>query len=624
MSEINTKKVSEDNEGNLLIKYKEAIDKDVDNLAKKIIVDKKNRNYIPYSSYTLHHVKNEIVSLFTSYGLVVDEPDKIRITLPPPHIEADLTVSVFEFCKSLNKSPAFVAQELADYINSSKDTTYLKSAVSINGYINIVLKKEYIYNQILNSINQLQDNYGCSDVYKNKTVIIDYSSPNIAKPFGVGHLRSTVIGQALANLYQAVGFSVIRDNHLGDWGTQFGALIYAYAHWGNEEIVSANPIEELKNLYVRFNEESKDNPALKDEARKLFSQLEQGDQKLVEMWKKFRDLSLQEFQKTYDRLGVTFDCMLGESYYIENFNELIKDLENKGIAISNEDGAVIVENLDNLPTFLLKKSDGSTLYILRDIITLIHRQKAFDPDVVLYVVGSEQKLNFQQLFALCNKAGYTNKIQLHHVDFGLVLINGGKMSTRKGTLVNLDDVLNQVTLKAKEILIEKGGVDLNDVDRTAEIVGTSAIIYADLKQNRNSNIEFDWDKMLSLESGSSVYLQYTYARISSILSKSNFDQSKLSSNKDFIFEDLSEFRLAFRLAFLPDVLLRSVENNTPHTVSIFLEELTADFNHFYSQISILKTENEDLRHSRLMLINAVAIGIKNALAVLNIPVLTKI
>ncbi len=609
---------------NLLTEYKKATDKDVENLAKKLNTEKKTRDHIPYSSYVLSSIKNEIVSLFTTYGLSIDDPERIKITLPPPHIEADLTISVFEFCKPLKKSPAFIAKELADYINNFQQTSYLKSAVPDNGYINIILKKEEIYNQVLNALDKLKEKYGYSDIYKNKTVIVDYSSPNIAKPFGVGHLRSTVIGQALANLYHAVGFSVIRDNHLGDWGTQFGALIYAYTHWGNEKIVAANPIEELKNLYVRFNEESKENPTLKDEARKLFFQLEQGDKKLVEMWKKFRDLSLQEFQKTYDRLGVTFDCMLGESYYVENFSELIKDLESKGIAIGTEDGAVIVENLENLPTFLLQKNDGSTLYILRDIITLIHRQKNFHPDVVLYVVGSEQKLNFQQLFALCNKAGYTSNIQLHHIDFGLVLINGGKMSTRKGTLVNLDDVLHQVTIKAKEILIQKGGMDSADVDRTAEVVGTSAIIYADLKQNRNSNIEFDWDKMLSLEAGSSVYLQYTYARIMSILSKANVDQSNRLSIEDFIFEDSSEFRLAFRLAFLPDVLLRAVENNTPHTVSIFLEELTTDFNHFYSQISILKTERDDLRYSRLMLINAVAIGIKNALAVLNIPVLTKI
>lgn len=613
-----------ESENNLLTEYKKATDKDIESLVKKLNTEKNTRKYIPYSSYVLSHIKNEIVSLFVSYGLSIDDPEKIKITLPPPHIEADLTISVFEYCKPLKKSPAFIAKELSDYVNNFQKKIYLRAATPVNGYINLVLNKENIYGQVLDSVSNLKEKYGHTDVYKNKTVVIDYSSPNIAKPFGVGHLRSTVIGQALANTYHAVGFSVVRDNHLGDWGTQFGSLIYAYTHWGDEKVVAANPIEELKDLYVRFNEESKENTILKDEARKLFSQLEQGDNKLVEMWKKFRDLSLQEFQKTYDKLWVTFDCMLGESYYVENFNELIKALINKGIATSTEDGAVIVENLENLPTFLLQKSDGSTLYMLRDVVTLIYRQKFFHPDVVLYVVGSEQKLNFQQLFALCNKAGYTSGIQLHHIDFGLVLINGGKMSTRKGTIVNLEDILNQVTIKAKEILIQKGGIDSSDIDNTAKVVGTSAIIYADLKQNRNSNIEFDWDKMLSLEAGSSVYLQYTYARIMSILSKANFDSSNTLKIKDVVFEDPSEFRLAFRLAFFPDVLLRAVENNMPHTVSIFLEDLTTDFNHFYSQISILKTERDDLKYSRLLLINAVAMGIKNALAILNIPVLAKI
>jgi arginyl-tRNA synthetase len=275
---------------------------------------------------------------------------------------------------------------------------------------------------------------------------------------------------------------------------------------------------------------------------------------------------------------------------------------------------------------LLKKTDGSTLYILRDIVTVLHRKKVFNPDVILYVVGSEQELNFRQLFALCKKAGYSDDMLLHHVGFGLVLIDGGKMSTRKGTLVNLDEVLEQVTAKAKDILIKKGNIDFSEteIDKIAETVGTSAIIYADLKQNRNSNIEFDWDKMLSLESGSSVYLQYTYARILSILSKADSEILNSLSSEPLIFKDPSEFRLALKLAFFPEVLIRAVEQNTPHLVSIYLEELTADFNHFYSAIPILKTDEDDLKRSRLALIKAVSVVVKNALATLNIPVLTKI
>ena len=605
---------------NLLAEYRASVDVEIEELTRKIEERNKNRKYISYSDYVIHKIRQEIMSLGNSCGLNIEDSQKIRISLPPAHIEADLTLSVFEYSKSRGKSPAIIAEEFSEYLNNN-ESKYIKSAVPVNGYINLNLNQETIYEDILNSVNALADRYGESDIYKDLTMFIDYSSPNIAKPIGVGHLRSTIIGQSLANLYEKVGFSVIRDNHLGDWGTQFGSLIYAYKNWGDDEKISQNPIEELKELYVRFNTQAENEPKLKDEARKLFTQLEQGDQELVEIWKRFRDLSLQEFQKTYDKLGISFDCMIGESYYTYGFEEVIKDLEEKGLAKKTEDGAVIVEDLNKLPTFLLQKSDGSTLYVLRDIVTLMHRKSVFNPDVMLYVVGSEQKLNFEQLFALCEKAGYSGDTELKHVDFGLILRNGEKMSTRKGTLVNLEDVLQEVISKAKDILMKKGEILEDEIDKVAQIVGTSAVIYADLKQNRSSNIEFDWDKMLSLESGSSVYLQYTYARIISILSKVDF---AYDSNQEMIFEDPSEFRLAFRLAFLPDVLLRAVESNTPHIISLFLEELTADFNHFYSQIQILKTEDANLRNSRLILINAVAIAIKNALALLNIPVLNRV
>jgi arginyl-tRNA synthetase len=606
---------------NLLAEYREEVDADIQNLVQKIAEEKKKREYVPYSSYVINAIKQEILSLGNACGLVMGNVHDIRISLPPPHIAADLTLSVFEYAKTNSKAPAVIAQEFSEYMNDASSKEYIDAATPVNGYINLLLKKEKIYDRVTKSVNELQSKYGESDIYKDKLVFIDYSSPNIAKPIGVGHLRSTIIGQALANMYKRVGFSVIKDNHLGDWGTQFGSLIYAYKNWGDADKVAQNPIEELKDLYVRFNQEAENNPALKDEARKLFMQLEQGDEELVRLWKKFRDLSVKEFEKTYDKLGVTFDCMIGESYYIDGFEEVVADLEQKGIATKAEDGAVIVEGLNNLPTFLLQKNDGSSLYVLRDIVTLMHRKSVFDPDKILYVVGSEQKLNFEQLFALCEKAGYSGDTELEHVDFGMVLRDGKKMATRKGTLINLEDVLREVTAKAKEILIEKGEMASENIDSVAEIVGTSAVVYADLKQNRNSNIEFDWDKMLSLESGSSVYLQYTYARIISILSKVDF---VYDSNQEMIFEDPSEFRLAFRLAFLPDVLLRAVESNAPHIISLFLEELTADFNHFYSQIQILKTEDNNLRNSRLILINAVAIAIKNALALLNIPVLNRV
>ncbi|MEK7525520.1 MAG: arginine--tRNA ligase [Patescibacteria group bacterium] len=606
-----------------LTEYKESVEKDVKNLVRKKGKEKQERDYIKHSSYAISRIKEEICLLFNNKYDLTGDTKKINISLPPKHIHADLTVSVFDYSKTLRKSPALLARELADFINTSQKK-YIESVSANNGYINILINKKEFYSQILSSVLRLGDKYGFSDVYKGKTVLIDYSSPNIAKPFGIGHLRSTVIGQALANLYYAVGYSVIRDNHLGDWGTQFGALIYAYTHWGDEAVIAANPIEELKNLYVRFTEEAREQPALKEEARKLFSQLEQGDEGLVILWKKFRELSLQEFQKTYDRLNVSFDCMLGESFYTEDFNKVIRDLKEKGIAKDSEDGAVIVENLDNLPSFLLQKNDGSTIYILRDVITVMYRKRVFNPDVVLYVVGSEQKLNFQQLFALCKKAGYSGDIKMEHVDFGLVLIGGVKMSTRKGTLVNLDEVLKQVIAKARDLLLEKGELDVSVLNKTSDTIGISSVIYADLKQNRNSNIEFDWQKMLSLESGSSVYLQYTYARIASILTKTNVALPFKKIDPIYFVQDALEFKLAVRLSLFPETVLHSVENNTPHFISAYLEELAAEFNNFYTQVSILKTADSALQKSRIALIAAVATTIRNGLSLLNIPTLSRL
>ena len=612
---------------NALAEYKKLADVQVEATVVRLEKEKKTRSYIPQSSYTLSYIREEVAALFANYGITDCKPESLKMLVPPAHIDADLTVSVFEFSKVAKKAPAQLATEIAAHITASAKKNYIVSAVGVNGYINFILNRPKIFGQVVHMANALGKEYGHIDTYKGKIMVIDYSAPNIAKPFGVGHLRSTVIGQALANIYEAVGYSVVRDNHLGDWGTQFGSLIYAYQHWGDEAVVAANPIKELNNLYIHFNEVSKEDENLKAEARKIFARLEQGDSELVALWKKFSDISLKEFQKTYDVLGVHFDVMLGESYFVTDFTKLLTELKDKGVAKVGDGGAVIVDGLGDLPIFLLQKADGSTLYILRDIVTLMFRRDTFHPDVILYVVGSEQKLNFRELFALCDAAGYSKDIKLAHVDFGLVLINGSKMSTRKGTLVNLDNVLEQIIAKAKEIVASKGDVAPEHIDATAKIIGTSALIYADLKQNRNSNIEFDWDKMLSLESGSSVYLQYTYVRIMSILTKSGVDIHTLDTvatkPENLIFEDVSEFRLAFKLAFFSDALLRAMENNTPNIISIYLEELTAEFNHFYSKVSILKTEKAELKQSRLALLSAVATVIQNALAVLNIPVITK-
>lgn len=609
---------------NLLVKYRKEVDKEISQCKQNIEERKKTKKYISYSSYVISELEIEIKKLFAiNYGESV-KMERLRIVLPPSHIETDVVFSMFEYCKILKKSPAKIAKDFSIFINASLKKKLIKSTDSIEGYVNITLNQTFIYEKILKSINLLNEDYGECDINKGKTVLIDYSSPNIAKPFGIGHLRSTVIGQALANLYSATGYVVIKDNHLGDWGTQFGALLYAYKNWGDETIVQKNPVEELKNLYVRFNEEATGNDLLKDKARKIFKKLENGDAEAVLLWKKFRDDSLTEFRKIYKDLGVTFDLMIGESYYTNSVKDLLNDLKNKNITIDTPEGAVLVEGLYKLPSFLVQKSDGSTLYVLRDILTVIHREEVFKPDVILYIVGSEQKLNFEQLFAICNMAGYSKNTKLYHVDFGLMFINGEKMSTRKGTLVNLNDVIDTVTKKAQEILISKGEVTTDKIEETAKTIGINAVTYSDLRQNRTSNVEFNWDRILNIESGSVIYLQYAYARILSILSKTNFSIDSLLNKKLNKFEERVELELALKLMIFPNIVQDSTESNSPHLVALYLEELVDIFNTFYAKISILNTKTEELKYTRLILLSAIAITIKKGLNLLNLKVLNKI
>ncbi|MEK9183973.1 MAG: arginine--tRNA ligase, partial [Patescibacteria group bacterium] len=477
--------------------------------------------------------------------------------------------------------------------------------------------------EILNEINKLGDKYGESDVNENKIALIDYSSPNIAKPMGVGHLRSTIIGQALANIYHKTGFSVIKDNHLGDWGTQFGKLIYAYQKWGDKEKISKNPIKELNDLYVKFNKEAEKNPELDEKAREFFQKLERGDKRLVNLWREFSKLSVKEFNKIYKKLGVDFDIYIGESYFSSEADKEVKEALKKGIARKDSaTGAVIVDSLD-VPSFLLQKQDGSTLYITRDLAALRFRVKTFKPDVILYVVGQEQTLNFRQLFELSKALDILDKVQAKHTGFGLVLAGEEKMSTRKGTLIELKELISQSVAKSKKILLEKNpDINKKELKEISEIIGVGAIIYNDLRQSRSKNISFNWERMLNFEGGSAVYLQYTYARINSILKKVKSTQLKKTSN--IIFEKDIEFLIAKKLMFYSIIINNAQKFDFPHLIATYLEELAQIFNSFYNNVSIIETKDKNLRQSRLILIKSVAQVIKNGLELLNIKVAERI
>ena len=620
--EKNTKEMS------VFEQYQQEILGTVDSVLGRVNRELVEREYVSSKSYPSFRMQKELSDVVESS---VDAPGifggEFQLQTPPAHVEGDFAIETFGLAKKLKANPQILSSKIVDGININEDMEFVEKASAVGPFVNVEARKNALYSSVLSSISSMGDKYGESDVNAKKVAVVDFSSPNIAKPMGVGHLRSTIIGQALSNLYEKTGYTVIKDNHLGDWGTQFGKLLLAYKQWGDEQKIAENPIAELKDLYVKFHELSKDDPQMEDDARALFAKLESGDPELTALWKRFRDLSIVDFEKMYKRLGIDFDLYIGESFFIKDAEGAVMDCLEKGACrIDDETGAVVVDENDELPSFLLRKQDGSTLYMSRDLAAMKFRCEVLKPESILYVVGSEQGLNFKQLFALAEKTGYmlpTSKAK--HIDFGMVTVNGKKMSTRKGTLIELEDLLKQAVEKSREILSQKNpSLAKEELDEISEVVGVGAIIYNDLRQSRVKNISFDWSRMLDLEGGSAAYLQYTYVRIQSILRKIEEtypgETEKVLDETKISFEADSEFSLAKKLMMFPQVIMKAQKTDSPHDVCVYLEELTLIFNSFYNEVSILKTENQSLRESRIMLSKATSNVIKNGLALLNIRV----
>jgi len=588
-------------------------DKAVEKIKKKIAKEFSSKKTVVFSDYALVKIKENLGKI-----LEVDA-DKLSLDIPPEHIKADLSLDSFGFVSDYGgNDPKKLAEDWAKKINETKNE-FMGSAQALGPYLNINLKKQKIYSLVLSQTGKLKSKYGKSGVNAKKTTVIDYSGPNIAKPIGVGHLRSTIIGQALANIYEATGYIVVKDNHLGDWGTQFGKLVYAYRQWGDKKKIAENPIKELNELYIKFHEEAEKSPEIEDNAREIFRKMEEGNKGLINLWAKFRNISIAEFKKVYERLGIKFDMYLGESYFAGETDKIVKECLEKKLAKKDEEtGAIAVENLDGLPSFLLRKKDDSGLYITRDLAALIFRVEVFEPDDILYVVGEEQSLHFQQLFALARALGYIDGAKAKHIGFGLVLSGGEKMSTRKGTLIELEELIKQSVEKSKEILRQKNkDLSEKEIEEISEIIGLGAVVYNDLRQSRQKNISFDWERMLDFEGGSAVYLQYTAARINSILKKLGADEIKAKISKP-VFEKESEFALARKMMFFPQVILEAQKHNSPHLIAVYLEELAQLFNHFYNEVSIIGTEDAKLRLSRVLLIKSTATVIKNGLKLLGV------
>jgi len=534
---------------------------------------------------------------------------KDLIEIPPDPSLGDYAFPCFSLAKNLKKNPNQIAQDLSKQIKAD----FLTKIETKGAYLNFFVDKTLLTQDVLTIVLKEKEKYGQSTLGKGKTVVIDMSSPNIAKPFGIGHLRSTIIGNALRNLLTLQGYKVIRINHLGDWGTQFGKLIVAFKLWGNAKKLKKDPILYLLDLYVKFHDLAEKKPELEDEARAWFKKLEDGNKEALALWKQFKDLSLLEFKKIYALLGVEFEAYSGEAFYNHQLDSTIELIKKKGIT-EMSDGALIV-NLEKygLPPALLRKSDGATLYLTRDIAAALYRQKTYKFDKMLYEVGGEQRLHFQQLFKVLELLGYTWTKDCIHIDHGLYLGDDGKkFSTRKGKTIFMTDVLDETIALAKKIVQEKNP-KLTNKDAVAKAVGVGAIIFGDLCNDRSRDIIFDIEKFTSFEGETGPYLQYTHARLCSILRK-----KKLSAGKiDHARYDTEEQEIVKQLGRFGEVVEDSARQYRPHILARYLLDLAQQVNSYYVSHPVLQDDN-DLEKARLALVTGVKTVLGNGLRLLGI------
>ena len=520
----------------------------------------------------------------------------------------DIAFPAFSLAKIERKAPQAIAADIAEKI----DASHFEKVVATGPYVNFFLDKSQISDQVIKSVIEAGADYGQQDEGHGGNITIDLSSPNIAKPFSVGHLRSTVIGDALSNIFRKMGYNTIKINHLGDWGKQFGLLMVAYKKWGSKEAVEANPIDELLKLYVRINAEIENDPALDEEGRLWFKKLEDGDPEATELWQWFRDESLVEFNRIYKLLGVEFDSLNGEAFYNDKMDEAVQILEEKGL-LKESKGASIVELDDvNLPPAMIKKSDGATLYITRDIATAIYRARTYNFVKNIYAVGQEQSNHFRQLKAVLKKMGFEWSDDMIHVDFGLVTKNRQKLSTRKGNIILLEPTLQEAISRAKAQIEEKNP-ELENKEEVAHAVGVGAVKFYDLKTDRRNGYDFDLEAMVSFEGETGPYVQYAYARIQSILRKANFTPS---ADATYSLNDPESWEIIKLLQDFARVVKRAAENYDPSLIAKYAINLAQAFNKYYAHTRILDESPE--RDSRLALSYSTAVVLKEALRLLGV------
>lgn len=535
------------------------------------------------------------------------------IEVPPDEKMGDLAFPCFPLARIMRKAPPVIAQELAEKLS---DDEMIDKAQAAGGYLNFFLNRERFISETVAAVEKAGDKWGMSDVGIGKTVLVEYSSPNIAKPFHIGHLFSTAVGNSLAKIYAHLGYNVQSLNHLGDWGTQFGKLISAYKRWGDRDIIEKDPINELLKIYVKFHEEAELHPELEDEARDYFKKLEDGDPETTELWQYFRDISLVEYKKTYDLLGVKFDSYNGEAFYSDKMDEVVDILRGKGLLVES-DGAQVVDLSDeNMPPCIILKSNGATIYATRDIAAALYRHRTYNFSKNIYVVGNPQKLHFNQFFTVMKKAGWDWAEDCTHVGFGLVRFGGKNLSTRHGDVVFLDDVLRESIDKTRKI-IEDNNSSVENKDDAARKIGIGAVLYTFLHNTREKDIDLNWDTMLDFEGESGPYCQYGYARGKSILRKaagidfSDADFSKALSDE--------AYSLAKQLGAFGDAVKDAADKNEPFCINRYVTNLTKSFNKFYNTNPIMKDDvDEETKKARLAIVDATTKVISAALGLLGI------
>ena len=542
--------------------------------------------------------------------LEVDLIEKL-IEIPPKKEMGDYAFPCFQLAKTFRKAPNLIAEELKEKINKEG----FEKVVTVGPYVNFFVDKTVLIKDVLEKVLSEKEKYGSSKVGEGKNIVVEYSSPNIAKPFHIGHLFTTAIGNALYKILSFEGYNCIGINHLGDWGTQFGKLISAYRRWV-EEALEKDAIGELLRIYVKFHEEAEKDPELEKEARLNFKNLEDGSEEETELWNRFKDLSLKEFNKVYDMLGIKFDSLAGESFYSDKMDAVVQEIDDKGLLVDSNGAKVVMLDEYNIPPCMIKKSDGATIYATRDLAAAIYRKKTYDFHKCIYVVGTPQALHFKQVFTTLKLMGHDWADDCKHVGFGLVKLANKKLSTRNGDVVFLEDLLNQSVEETLKIINEKNP-NLKNKEDTAKKLGIGAVVFTYLKNNRERDIVFDWKEILSFDGETGPYVEYSYARGKSVLRKAGeltgeVDYSKLESKE--------EFELAKLLGGFNDAIMNAINKLEPAMVTRYVIEVAKAFNKFYNAHGILNAEDNDVKLARVKLVEATCQVIKNALNLLGIDV----